>query len=354
MNFAQLLKPSRIIFTLVASSLLGLLIASVWRAEISVLFIRMWLVSLSAMLAFGVLEQWPKNLPNWVARWVLQILAVAITIPIGFFTLYVISTEQGQPAFWLVKDRLGGFAFLNIPSLLFGPWIALIALVRQKDALARHQTLAFALERSELERQALDARFRLLQAQVEPHFLFNTLANIRALVNTSSRQAPAVLDSLIAYLQAAVPRLHHSPPSFAQEWQLARSYLEIMQMRMPDRLQFSLQIDEAMLAMYCPPMSLLTLVENAVRHGIDPSEEGGLIQVNVDLHQQHCRIQVKDTGVGLSHINANQSAHPSLGTGLLGLRERLQLDFGDKAYLKITAIEPHGVHAEVVFPVRKG
>ena len=93
-------------------------------------------------------------------------------------------------------------------GVLLAPWVALGALVRQREALAREQALAFELERSELERQALDARLRLLQAQVQPHFLFNTLANVRALVNAGSPRAPAVLDSLIAYLRAAVPRLN--------------------------------------------------------------------------------------------------------------------------------------------------
>ena len=164
---------------------------------------------------------------------------------------------------------------------MLAPWAALAALVRQKDALARHQALAFELERSELERQASDARLHLLQAQVEPHFLFNTLANVQALVDAGSPQASAVLRSLIAYLRAAVPRLHEPATTLGQELQLVRAYLELMHMRMPDRLQFALHVDEATRALRCPPMTLLTLVENAVRHGIDPSEEGGRIEVDV-------------------------------------------------------------------------
>ncbi len=124
--------------------------------------------------------------------------------------------------------------------MLFAPWIALAAMVRQRDAFARDQALAFELERSELERQALDARLRLLQAQVEPHFLFNTLANVQALVDAGSPQASTVLESLIAYLRAAVPRLHEPATTLGQELQLVRAYLELMQMRMPDRLQFTL------------------------------------------------------------------------------------------------------------------
>jgi LytS/YehU family sensor histidine kinase len=232
-------------------------------------------------------------------------------------------------------------------GVLFAPWMALGAMVRQRDALARHQALSFQLERSELERQALDARMRLLQAQVQPHFLFNTLANVRALVRAGSPQAPAVLDSLIAYLRAAVPRLDEPTTTLAQELELVHAYLELMHMRMPDRLQFTLHADEAAAGLRCPPMTLLTLVENAVRHGIDPSEEGGRIEVSVTLRDGRCFARVVDTGVGLQHTD------DGLGTGLSTLRERLQLAFGGDAQLRLSGLVPHGLCAEVEFPAQR-
>ena len=122
------------------------------------------------------------------------------------------------------------------------------ALYRHISGEVQRQALAFDLQRSEYERNALDARLRLLQAQVEPHFLFNTLANVRELVDAGSPQASAVLGSLIAYLRAAVPRLHGIGDHAGQEIELVRAYLEVMHMRMPDRLQFSLHADEAALA----------------------------------------------------------------------------------------------------------
>jgi LytS/YehU family sensor histidine kinase len=221
------------------------------------------------------------------------------------------------------------------------------ARVQQINGAARSQALAFELERSELERKALDARLRLLQAQVEPHFLFNTLANVRELVDSGSPQASMVLGSLIAYLRAAVPRLHEPATTLGQELELVRAYLEVMHMRMPDRMQYVLHVDEATLALHCPPMTLLTLVENAVRHGIDPSEDGGRIEVRVIEHDGRCRAQVVDTGVGLRHSGAG------LGTGLSTLRERLQLTFGDSVELRLGALVPHGVNAELEFPARR-
>ena len=224
-----------------------------------------------------------------------------------------------------------GFGMLVGVGMFVAPWVALAALVRQKEALARHQALAFDLERSELERQALDARLRLLQAQVAPHFLFNTLANVQALVDAGSPQAPVVLQSLINYLRAAVPRLNEPATTLGRELQLVQAYLELMHMRMPDRLQFALHVDDAALALRCPPMTLLTLVENAVRHGIDPSEEGGRIDISVQRRGDRCLLRVSDTGAGL------RQAETGLGTGLSTLRERLQLTFGGDVQLRVSA-----------------
>jgi sensor histidine kinase YesM len=167
-------------------------------------------------------------------------------------------------------------------------------------------------------------------------------------VDSGSSQASKVLENLISYLRAAVPRLHEPATTLGQEMQLVRSYLELMHMRMPDRLQFTLQVDEAALGLSCPPTTLLTLVENAVRHGIDPSEEGGRIEVRVRLRDGRCVAEVRDTGAGL------KSTGDGLGTGLSSLRERLQLVFGGKARLRISSLVPHGVCAEVEFPAQTG
>jgi len=201
------------------------------------------------------------------------------------------------------------------------------------------------LERSELERQAADTRLRLLQAQVQPHFLFNTLANIRALVNAGSPRAVQVMDSLIAYLRASVPRLQQADGTVGQELDLVRAYLELMHMRMPDRLTYGVEAEPQALPLRCPPMALLTLVENAVRHGVDPGEEGGRIDVSVRVEQGRCIATVADTGVGLKHAGTG-------GSGLATLRERMKLAFGD-ANLRLAGNEPHGTRAMLDFPAEQ-
>jgi LytS/YehU family sensor histidine kinase len=176
--------------------------------------------------------------------------------------------------------------------------------------------------------------------------LFNTLANVQALVEAGSPQASKVLTSLIAYLRAAVPRMQADAATLEQEVELVRAYLEIMQMRMPDRLQFALRLDPAAAKMQCPPMTLLTLVENAVQHGIDLSEEGGRIDVEISTRGGRCLVRVADTGVGL------KTTAGGLGTGLSTLRERMQLAFQGDAQFHLTEMEPHGVCAELNFPAR--
>jgi LytS/YehU family sensor histidine kinase len=291
-------------------------------------------------------ESWPRTLPRWLQRWVLQVVAVGVFMPATTLVIYVLSTPPDAPPFWAIEDRLIGWMILTLFALLLAPWTALAAIVRQKEAFAREQQLAFALERSELEREALDARLHLLQAQVAPHFLFNTLANVQALVDAGSPHAATVLRSLVAYLRAAVPLLNENAATIERELQLVRPYLELMQMRMPDRLQYQMNVDPSALSIRCPPTTVLTLVENAVRHGIDPSEEGGRIDIDIERRGDRCLVRVTDTGDGL---------HPSasgLGTGLTTLRERLQLIFGDAAQLRLISGAGRGVTAEVEMPAQ--
>jgi hypothetical protein len=346
-DWGRLAAWPRVRFTLIFAFLVGFPLDLVISGGRPWYLIRALALGAAALGAFGLFEQWPRRLPPPLARWVLQVIGVAIAMPLTTLLIWVLSSGQGARPFWTSQGELLNFCMMTALALLLAPWGALTALVRQKDALARHQALAFDLERSELERQALDARLQLLKAQVAPHFLFNTLANIQVLVDAGSPRAAAVLRSLVAYLRAAVPRLDDAATTVGQEAALVRAYLELMHMRMPDRLAFTVRVDQAALDLLCPPMTLLTLVENAVRHGLDPSEEGGRIDVDVRREGERCLVRVADTGGGF------QGATGGLGTGLSTLRERLALSFAGDARLQLSDNDPHGVLAELDLPARQ-
>lgn len=343
---APIFSWPRLRLTLAISFLHGLFLSVNNDMPTLIIVVRAMIVALACLTMFGLLERRPRRLPKWLARAPLQIIGIALVIPVAAAFSYVVTTG-GDPQLPENAKRMAGLGWLIFTSLLFAPWIAVGAILKQRDAFAREQALAFDLERSEFARQALDARLRLLQAQVGPHFLFNTLANVQALVEAGSPQAPKVLASLIAYLRAAVPRIESQVSTLEREVDMARAYLELMQMRMPDRLQYALRLDPAAARMECPPMTLLTLVENAVRHGIDPSETGGRIDADLWLRDGRCVVRVTDSGVGLN------SKTRGLGTGLSTLRERLQLAFGGDVQFSLTEVATRGVCAEVSFPARR-
>jgi signal transduction histidine kinase len=323
----------RVRFTLIVSAIFGLLMG-LHAGGVGVFILRAVMVGSVLLLVFGLFELWPRQLPRWLPRTVLRLIAIAIVSPLAIGFSVGLTGGGSQHDYGLMF----GVTFL------FAPWIAIGTILRQRDAFAREQALEFDLQRSEFERRESDARLRLLQAQVEPHFLFNTLANVQALVDSGSPQASKVLSSLIAYLRAAVPRMHAQMATLAGEVELVRAYLDLMQMRMPDRLQYAIHLEPAAAPLECPPMTLVTLVENAVRHGIDPGEAGGRIDADIWLRDGRCVIRVTDTGIGL-----NAKTH-GLGTGLSNLRERLRLAFAGEARFTLTEITPHGVCAEISFP----
>nr|WP_295080714.1 histidine kinase [uncultured Roseateles sp.] len=342
-QFIAYLTLPRVGLSLVLSALAAMALEGIFITPFSVLLGRTLVVGLLGLLAFSAAGQWPRRLPSWIARWLLQVVAVVLTVPLATLLVYVVAVGGDLESLLNSQGKVMGMIFISGSGLVVAPLLAMASLYRQRDAEARSQALRFDLERSELERQTLDAQLRLLQAQVEPHFLFNTLANVRALVETGSPQAAPVLRSLIAYLRAAMPRLQNEAASLGDELSLVRAYLELMHLRMPDRLSFDITVPAELHALRFPPMALLTLVENAIRHGIDPGEEGGSIVVSAELDTGKVRVWVSDSGVGLTQSSGS-------GTGLRNLRERLKIFFGPEARLDLSENLPHGLRAEIEFP----
>lgn len=336
------LTPRRIAINLIVATVAAIALNPIFVTPFLSVWGRSIFVGLMLLVAFDIAGHWPSR---WLPRWVVQVAAVVITAPVATLVAYLVMVQGDVTSFQRNEGLLWGFFSIATTGLAVGLTLALGALYRERDAQARSQALAFELERSTLEKQALDARLRLLHAQVEPHFLFNTLANVQQLVESGSERAGPVLNSLIAYLRATMPSLAQTSSTLGHEIGLVRAYLELMRMRMPDRLAFDVAVPDALAGLPFPPMALLTLVENAVRHGIDPSETGGRIEVGAraDARQACVEVWVSDTGAGM-----DEKAAP--GTGLANLRERLKATYGDAARLELCDETPHGLRATLVLP----
>jgi signal transduction histidine kinase len=202
-----------------------------------------------------------------------------------------------------------------------------------------------AAEQAALQAQLHQARLGLLQAQVEPHFLYNTLANLQLLIRDDARAAEKMTGDLIQYLRLSVPDFRGGEFTLGREIDLVRAYADIMKIRMRDRLQVDIAVDDAAAAHAFAPLLLHTLVENAIKHGLEPRPEGGRISIEArSLADGGLRITVADTGMGLQ-----EGSHGS-GMGLVNLRERLNLLYGERARLSIEPNTPSGIVCVIEIP----
>ena len=194
-----------------------------------------------------------------------------------------------------------------------------------------------------MTQQVTEAKLSALQAQVEPHFLYNTLASVQALTETDPPRATEMTGHLISYLRNALPKMRESSSTVGQEIELVRAYLNILQMRMGKRLAFEIDVPAELLDAPFPPLMLPSLVENAIKHGLEPQREGGTVRIFADAQENRLRVGVADTGRGFSETLGS-------GVGLENIRERLAALYGDKGKLTLVANEPQGVLATIEVP----
>jgi LytS/YehU family sensor histidine kinase len=213
----------------------------------------------------------------------------------------------------------------------------------QQRAEQKADAAVAVADRETLQRQIVEARLQLLQAQVEPHFLFNTLAAVEHLIETAPPRAAQMQRHLIEYLRAALPRMRQQSATLGQEVELCVSYLKIMQMRMEERLQFEVAVPAGLSSASFPPMMIQSLVENSIRHGLEPKSEGGSVNLRAEVRDGKLCVTVEDTGMGFS------TAAPA-GIGLANIRERLHQLFGADAALTIEPGQPRGTRATITVP----
>jgi signal transduction histidine kinase len=280
---------------------------------------------------------------------VAHLIIMAVAVPSG----YVIGSSF---AYTLLGEPL--------PILDPGPrrFIAVIAaalagaFIVYLDAM-RHRIEHEATARSEAQRLAMESQLRLLRAQLEPHMLFNTLANVRSLVEADTKLAQTMIDQLIVYLRSALTASREQSTSLRNEFAQLRAYLEIMALRMGSRLSFRLELPDALQQVAVPPMLLQPLVENAIKHGLEPKVGAGEIEVKASRSANGLEISITDTGLGLPPDEEPDTAeqlpardgHARIGAsyGLVHVRERLRAFYGPQATLTLTRNQPHGVRALV-------
>jgi sensor histidine kinase YesM len=203
-------------------------------------------------------------------------------------------------------------------------------------------------ESEQLKRQVVEARMAAMQAQVEPHFLFNTLASIDHLIETDPKRASQMQKNLIALLRASMPTLRDMQPSahnLGREMAVIRPYLEILKVRMEDRLQTDIQVPDGLLSAEFPSMMIQSLVENAIKHGLEPKAEGGRLTVKAEIVHGKLAVTVADTGLGFG-----KAPTAGTGTGLNNIRERLQLLHGAKASMTVAENTPSGTVVTLTVP----
>jgi len=249
--------------------------------------------------------------------------------------------------FWLEPEVENvGKIFLTVISVtlvLGGGTVTAFYLYDRKIELEQ-ELHAAALRRLDAERRSLEAQLKMLQAQIEPHFLFNTLANVTALIGTDPTLARQLLERLIVYLRATLSRTRAANATLADEVQLLRAYLEIFRIRMGERLQYRFDVAPELAAKPFPPMLLQPLVENAIKHGLEPRLGAGKLNVTASNSAGRLRIAVCDNGVGFTDAGGS-------GTGLANVRERLAALYGNAASLELEENPGGGVTARLALPV---
>ncbi|WP_255991158.1 sensor histidine kinase [Chitinolyticbacter albus] len=295
-------------------------------------------IGVSIWSGHGLLERIPR-----IPRATVHLVSVPVGVWIGF-----------KLAAWL--------GVYDVTQLLVNPltqWRILLTclVIAIAATVVISLTIRNAEYRAELaaeQQRASDARaaeagaqLALLQAQIEPHFLFNTLANVQSLIAQDPPLAQTLLGHLNGYLRASLDRTRRPVATLADELELVTKLLAIAQVRLQQRLQYRLEVPAALQAALLPPLLLQPLVENALQHGIEPAVAGGVVIVSARREGELLRLVVTDSGVGLLDVAA------SGGVGLANVRARLTSLYGEAGRLTLHAHTPSGVVAELTLPYRE-
>ncbi len=262
-------------------------------------------------------------------------------------------SEERQYRTKTTRVGIGDFLMQMTVLLVVASAVIKFTYKGQKQAEVKAAKATETAEAESLKRQVVEARMAAMQAQVEPHFLFNTLASIDHLIETDPARASVMQKNLIALLRASMPSMREAAGSgqsvrdLGREIAVIRPYLEILKVRMEERLSTEIAVPEGLMSAEFPPMMIQTLVENAIKHGLEPKAEGGLLRVAAEIVHGKLQMTVADTGLGFG-----MAATAGTGVGLANIRERLQMLYGAKASLTVSANQPSGTVVTVTVPYK--
>ena len=277
-----------------------------------------------------------------------QIVSVAFIVIMGITSGTLIGLQIGpfvlQQIFSIVLEHQEkSLLKIIILAITFGSVASYFFYSKARLRVSQEVIHQERIKRIAVEKEALEANLRLLQAQIEPHFLFNTLSNVLSLIDTDPANGKSMLVDLIHYLRTSLSRTFPDPITLDQEIDMIKAYLNIQKIRMGERLHFKIELPDGVRKHPFPPMLLQPLVENAVKHGLEPKVDGGEITIKALEKDDLIRIEVIDTGNGFS------SSHKS-GVGIGNVRERIKLLYGEKGRLILEENKPTGVRAIIEVP----
>ena len=270
-------------------------------------------------------------------------IAVGLAVPASAALGYALAVWiLYSPGFSIVSMQFVGDA---LRMTVLGGAVALIYMLRRRSDAAAKATHETKVAQQGLAKQTVEARLQLMEAQIEPHFLFNSLANVQRLYEIEPEAGERLIENLKIYLRAALPQMRETRSTLGREAELSRAYLEVLQARMGERLQVVVDIPPTLREHTFPSMMVITLVENAIKHGIHKSPGGGAVVVRARRNGKRLIVDVADTGVGFHGTSGK-------GVGLANIRARLSAVFGDRAELSLSANEPSGVVAAIAVPIQ--
>ena len=256
------------------------------------------------------------------------------------FAIVALALEEGSLA-WMLQPRW--IASLAVSSAIVSIIIAMMFFAREKHARVEAELQRERLRVERIEREGALAELRALQAQIEPHFLFNTLANVASLIEPDPATARRMLESFIRFLRASLAATRMQSTTLGAEADLIAAYLDVLKVRMGHRLRYRVEVAPELSGFELPPMLLQPVVENAIRHGLEPKVEGGELVFRAKRAGDTVEIDVADTGVGFEPTTRG-------GVGLANLRDRLRLIYGERAALRIAENRPAGAVVSLSLP----